>query len=72
MSFFVSAGPVGLEPWEEEYAQRLSPMLAKLSQNHRLIILFSIGLVTAIEVSNRLSINVLLPDLQGNGCRQFG
>ena len=66
MSFFVSAGPVGLEPWEEEYAQRLSPMLAKLSQNHRLIILFSIGLVTAIEVSNRLSINVLLPDLQGN------
>jgi MFS transporter, DHA2 family, multidrug resistance protein len=64
MSFFVS--PVGLEPWEEEYAQRLSPMLAKLSQNHRLIILFSIGLITAIEVSNRLSINVLLPDLQGN------
>jgi DHA2 family multidrug resistance protein len=41
-------------------------MLAKLSQKHRLIILFSIGLVTAIEVSNRLSINVLLPDLQGN------
>jgi len=66
MSFFVSGGPVGLEPWEEEYAQGLSPMLARLSQRHRLIILFSIGLVTAIEVSNRLSINVLLPDLQGN------
>ena len=66
MSFFLSGSPVGLEPWEEEYAQRLSPMLAKLSQKHRLIILFSIGLVTAIEVSNRLSINVLLPDLQGN------
>jgi DHA2 family multidrug resistance protein len=66
MSLSASAGPVGLEPWEEEYAQRLSPMLAKLSQKHRLIILFSIGLVTAIEVSNRLSINVLLPDLQGN------
>ena len=66
MSFFLSGSPVGLEPWEEEYAQRLSPMLAKLSRKHRLIILFSIGLVTAIEVSNRLSINVLLPDLQGN------
>jgi len=24
------------------------------------------GLVTAIEIANRLSINVLLPDLQGN------
>ena len=66
MSFFLSGSPVGLEPWEEEYAQRLSPMLARLSQKHRLIILFSIGLITAIEVSNRLSINVLLPDLQGN------
>jgi DHA2 family multidrug resistance protein len=66
MSYFASGVPGGREPWEEEYAQRLSPMLAELSQKHRLIILFSIGLVTAIEVSNRLSINVLLPDLQGN------
>jgi len=66
MSYFASGIPGGREPWEEEYAQRLSAMLAELSQKHRLIILFSIGLVTAIEVSNRLSINVLLPDLQGN------
>lgn len=66
MSYFAIGSPVGLEPWEEEYAQHLSPMLAEMSQKHRLIILFSIGLVTAIEVSNRLSINVLLPDLQGN------
>lgn len=66
MSYFAFSSPVGLEPWEEEYAQHLSPMLAEMSQKHRLIILFSIGLVTAIEVSNRLSINVLLPDLQGN------
>jgi DHA2 family multidrug resistance protein len=29
-------------------------------------ILMSVGLVTAIEISNRLSINVILPDLQGN------
>src|SRR5580658_7767020 len=66
MSYFASDVPGGLEPWEEEYAQRLNQSLAELSQKHRLIILFSIGLVTAIEVSNRLSINVLLPDLQGN------
>jgi MFS family permease len=56
----------GLESWEEEYSQRVSQSLAQLSQKHRLIILLSVGLVTAIEISNRLSINVLLPNLQGN------
>src|SRR5580698_7268667 len=66
MSFFLSGSRVGVEPWAEVYATRLSPMLDTLTQKHRLIILFSIGLVPAIEVSNRLSINVLLPDLQGN------
>jgi MFS transporter, DHA2 family, multidrug resistance protein len=66
MSYFASGVAGGLEPWEAEYAQRLNQALAELSQKHRLIILFSVGLVTAIEVSNRLSINVLLPDLQGN------
>src|SRR5580658_1856220 len=64
MSYFASPG--GLEAWQEEYAQDFSQSLAKVSQRQRLMILFSIGLVTAIEVSNRLSINVLLPDLQGN------
>lgn len=66
MSYFASGCPVGLEAWQEEYAQSFSQSLAKVSQKRRLIILFSVGLVTAIEVSNRLSINVLLPDLQGN------
>src|SRR6202789_3086880 len=64
MSYFASPG--GLEAWQEEYAQDFSQSLAKVSQRRRLIILFSVGLVTAIEISNRLSINVLLPDLQGN------
>src|ERR1700727_1121318 len=64
MSYFASPG--GLEAWQEEYAQDFSQSLAKVSRRRRLIILFSVGLVTAIEVSNRLSINVLLPDLQGN------
>ena len=66
MSSFVTGRTGSLEPWEEEYARGLSPLLASLSHGQRLMILFSIGLVTAIEVSNRLSINVLLPDLQGN------
>ena len=64
MSYFASPG--GLEPWQAEYAQDFSQSLAEVSRKRRLIILFSVGLVTAIEVSNRLSINVLLPDLQGN------
>src|SRR6202041_3066939 len=64
MSYFASPG--GLEAWQEEYAQDFSQSLARVSQRRRLLILFSVGLVTAIEISNRLSINVLLPDLQGN------
>jgi DHA2 family multidrug resistance protein len=64
MSYFASPG--GLEAWQEEYAQDFSQSLARVSRKCRLVILFSIGLVAAIEISNRLSINVLLPDLQGN------
>src|ERR1700678_1082720 len=64
MNYFASPG--GLEAWQEEYAQDFSRSLAEVSRKRRLIILFSVGLITAIEISNRLSINVLLPDLQGN------
>ena len=66
MSHFASGSPGGLEPWEQEYAEGVNQSLAELSPRRKLTILFSIGLVTTIEVSNRLSINVLLPDLQGN------
>src|SRR6202789_2690714 len=66
MNYIAGSNLGGLESWEEEYGQRVSQSLAQLSQKRRLIILFSVGLVTAIEISNRLSINVLLPDLQGN------
>jgi MFS transporter, DHA2 family, multidrug resistance protein len=58
--------PRGLEDWEEEYGRRISAAVASLSQGRRMTILMSAGLVTAIEISNRLSINVLLPDMQGN------
>jgi MFS transporter, DHA2 family, multidrug resistance protein len=37
-----------------------------LSYGRRMAILLTVGLVTAIEISNRLSINVFLPDMQGN------
>ena len=41
-------------------------LLSKLSPGHRLAALLSIGLVTAVEVSNRIAVNVFLPDMQGN------
>src|SRR5271154_7288145 len=64
MGYFSSSR--GLEAWEQEYGDRLGASLAELSQSRRLAILLSVGLVTAIEISNRISINVLLPDMQGN------
>ena len=55
-----------LEDWEREEGRYISESVAGLSKARRLTILLSVGLVTAIEISNRLSINVLLPDMQGN------
>src|SRR5271170_111376 len=57
----------GLQLQQEQLlGLRLSQSLINLSQKQKTIILLSIGLVAAIELSNRMSINVLLPDLQGN------
>src|SRR5580692_12061881 len=63
MNYFANGSA---ESWEEEYAQRINQSLGELPEKRRLIILLGIGLVAAIELSNRMSINVLLPDLQGN------
>ena len=63
MNYFANGSP-GTR--EEEYAQRINQSLGELSEKRRLIVLLSIGLVTAVELANRMSINVLLPDLQGN------
>jgi MFS transporter, DHA2 family, multidrug resistance protein len=62
---YLSGGP-SPEQWEEDASKVLTASLSGLDQRRRMIILLSVGLVTAIEISNRLSINVLLPDLQGN------
>jgi MFS transporter, DHA2 family, multidrug resistance protein len=63
MNYFANGSPGSRE---EEYAQRVNQSLGELSEKRRLILLLGIGLVAAIELSNRMSINVLLPDLQGN------
>ena len=55
-----------LEGWEKEEGQYINLSLSGLTHARKMTILLSVGLVTAIEISNRLSVNVLLPDLQGN------
>lgn len=54
------------EAWEIDYGQRITKALADLTENRRILIVLTVGLVAGIEISNRISINVLLPDLQGN------
>jgi DHA2 family multidrug resistance protein len=63
MSYLGASPP---ESWELEEEKFLRSGLSHLSDRHRLAILLTVGMVTAIEISNRLSINVFLPDMQGN------
>ena len=41
-------------------------IVSQLSYGRRMAMLLTVGMVAAIEISNRLSINVFLPDMQGN------
>jgi MFS transporter, DHA2 family, multidrug resistance protein len=54
------------ESWELEEERFLSGILSTLSYGRRMAMLLTVGMVAAIEISNRLSINVFLPDMQGN------
>ncbi len=63
MSYLGGSPP---ESWELEEERFLSSTMAQVSDRRRLAILLTIGMVAAIEISNRLSINVFLPDMQGN------
>jgi MFS transporter, DHA2 family, multidrug resistance protein len=63
MSYLSTSPP---ESWELEEERFLSSLLSRLSYGRRMAILLTVGMVTAIEISNRLSINVFLPDMQGN------
>src|SRR5215467_13527884 len=64
--------PNRLDPFEDspdlpaESAGTLSPAFARLTSNRRLAILLTASLITSVEISNRISINVILPDMQGN------
>lgn len=63
---YLAASPVAGEAWEQEDGLRITQLLADLTQRQRMMILLSVGMVTGIEISSRLSINVILPDMQGN------
>ena len=63
MSYLSSSPP---ESWELEEVRFLNSILSTLSYRRRLAMLLTVGMVAAIEISNRLSINVFLPDMQGN------
>jgi MFS transporter, DHA2 family, multidrug resistance protein len=63
MSYLGGSPPAS---WELEEERFLASTLSGLSGRRRLAILLTVGMVTAIEISNRLSINVFLPDMQGN------
>src|SRR5580692_7187004 len=54
------------EAWEAAEEQFLTGVAAQLSHRRRMAILLTVGMVTGIEIANRLSINVFLPDMQGN------
>ena len=66
MSYLAGGSPATQESWEAEEGRYIGSSLGGLSHQQRMTLLLTLGLVTAIEISNRISINVLLPDLQGN------
>jgi MFS transporter, DHA2 family, multidrug resistance protein len=63
MSYLSSSAP---ESWELEEERFLGSILSTMSYRRRMAMLLTVGMVAAIEISNRLSINVFLPDMQGN------
>ncbi len=66
MASFETGSPDFSSDAEIAFRQNISPVVGEIDSFHRWMILTGLGLVTAIEISNRISINVLLPDMQGN------
>src|SRR5277367_7179301 len=62
MSYLAGGSPAS---WEQEEEQFFNSRIEGLSHRRRLAVLLTVGMIAAIEISNRLSINVFLPDMQG-------
>ncbi|MGA7840080.1 MAG: MFS transporter [Candidatus Acidiferrales bacterium] len=63
MSYLSGSPP---DSWELEEERFLNSVVPSLPYARRIAVLLTLGMVAAIEISNRLSINVFLPDMQGN------
>jgi MFS transporter, DHA2 family, multidrug resistance protein len=66
MGYLGGGSPRTAEAWELEESRYISEALGTLTDRQKMTVMLSVGLVAAIEIANRLSINVLLPDMQGN------
>jgi len=66
MSYLGGNAPSNMEAWELEEGRYISSSIGSLTHRQKMRVMLSVGLVTAIEISSRLSVNVLLPDMQGN------
>jgi DHA2 family multidrug resistance protein len=50
----------------DQAIEALAPGFASLTYNRKLAILLTAALITSVEIASRISINVILPDMQGN------
>jgi MFS transporter, DHA2 family, multidrug resistance protein len=66
VSYLAGNIPGTTEEWELQESKFMTHIIATLSPQARLAALMSVGVVTAVEISNRISINALLPDIQGS------
>jgi MFS transporter, DHA2 family, multidrug resistance protein len=49
-----------------ESGEKVAATVADVSVRRRWAVLLAVSLVTAVEICNRVSVNVILPDMQGN------
>jgi len=59
MSYLAGSSPATQESWEAEEGRYISSTIAGLSRARRLTLLLTLGLVNAIEISNRISIKYM-------------
>ena len=59
MSHLAGSSPATQESWEAEEGRYISSTIGGLSHERRMTLLLTLGLVNAIEISNRISIKYI-------------
>ena len=59
MSYLAGSSPATQESWEAEEGRYISSTIGGLSHERRMTLLLTLGLVNAIEISNRISITYI-------------